>query len=59
MPVTISIYRLFVIYHSNWLVIVIPVLVFSSATELITSFTPGGFFFGNRQLWDSAICSDN
>ncbi|KAI0697361.1 hypothetical protein BC835DRAFT_770083 [Cytidiella melzeri] len=49
------IYRLFVIYNSSWLVIVIPIMAFLAATvmailELITSFTPGGFFFGNSSI---------
>jgi len=46
---------LFVIYGSNWLVIVLPVLAYLAATafailELITSFTPGGFFFGSKSV---------
>jgi hypothetical protein len=73
----VQIYRLFVIYGSNWLVIVLPVLTYLAATgtfpilfrrhashlltslfpfavfailELVASFTPGGFFFGNSSI---------
>ena len=67
-----QIYRLFIIYGSNYYIIIFPILVYLGATgthscsprsagkltrvlalailELVTSFTPGGFFFGASSI---------
>ncbi|KAI0340440.1 hypothetical protein BDW22DRAFT_1309572, partial [Trametopsis cervina] len=49
------VFRLFIIYGSNWLIIVLPVLTYLAATifavlELVASFKPGGFFFGTKSV---------
>ncbi|KIP04042.1 hypothetical protein PHLGIDRAFT_76637 [Phlebiopsis gigantea 11061_1 CR5-6] len=49
------IHRLFVIYKGSVYIIVFPVLVYIAAAalailELVTSFTPGGFFFGTSSV---------
>lgn len=68
----VQIYRLFIIYGSNYYIIIFPILVYLGATgkparcltlphadaaplalailELVTSFTPGGFFFGAQSV---------
>jgi len=49
------IYRLFVIFGHNYYILILPILAYIASficavLELVTSFTPGGFFFGSSSV---------